>query len=156
MHASLLPRWRGAAPIQRAILAGDAATGVTIMQMDAGLDTGPMLLPACRWPSRAVHTAGALHDELVELGAAALLEALTGSRAGTTHAATPQPAEGVTYAAQDREGRGAHRLGPRAPARSTGRCARSIPGPWPRRVLDGEQLRIYAAAHVADCRRRQR
>ena len=75
IHASLLPRWRGAAPIQRAILAGDSETGITIMQMDAGLDTGDMLLRhAC--PIAANDTAATLHDKLAELGAASILEAL--------------------------------------------------------------------------------
>ena len=96
IHGSLLPRWRGAAPIQRAILAGDAETGVTIMQLDAGLDTGPMLLERAR-PIGSHDTAGDLHDALSELGAAALIEALDGLAAGTL---TPraQPAEGASYA----------------------------------------------------------
>ena len=97
IHGSLLPRWRGAAPIQRALLAGDAETGITIMQLDEGLDTGP---DAARTPARrsAAHdTAGDLHDALAELGAAALLEAIEGLAAGTL-AARAQPAEGVTYA----------------------------------------------------------
>jgi methionyl-tRNA formyltransferase len=96
IHGSLLPRWRGAAPIQRAILAGDAETGVTIMQLDAGLDTGPTLLERRR--SIGSHdTAGDLHDALSELGAAALIEALDGLAAGTLKARA-QPAEGVSYA----------------------------------------------------------
>jgi methionyl-tRNA formyltransferase len=96
IHGSLLPRWRGAAPIQRAILAGDAETGVTIMQLDAGLDTGPMLLERAR-PIGSQDTAGDLHDALSELGAAALLEALDGLAAGTLRPRA-QPAEGVSYA----------------------------------------------------------
>jgi methionyl-tRNA formyltransferase len=96
IHGSLLPRWRGAAPIQRAILAGDAETGVTIMQLDAGLDTGPMLLERRR-PIGSHDTAGDLHDALSELGAEALMEALDGLAAGTLKARA-QPAEGVTYA----------------------------------------------------------
>ena len=96
IHCSLLPRWRGAAPIQRAILAGDAETGVTIMQLDAGLDTGPMLLERVR-PIGSQDTAGDLHDALSELGAAALLEALDGLAAGTLKPRA-QPAEGVSYA----------------------------------------------------------
>jgi methionyl-tRNA formyltransferase len=96
IHGSLLPRWRGAAPIQRAILAGDAETGVTIMQLDAGLDTGPMLLDRHR-PIHSHDTAGDLHDALAELGAAALAEALEGILAGTL-VARPQPAAGATYA----------------------------------------------------------
>jgi methionyl-tRNA formyltransferase len=96
IHGSLLPRWRGAAPIQRAILAGDPETGVTIMQLDAGLNTGPMLLERRR-PIGSHDTAGDLHDALSELGAAALLEALDGLAAGTLKARA-QPSEGVTYA----------------------------------------------------------
>ena len=96
IHGSLLPRWRGAAPIQRAILAGDAETGVTIMQLDAGLDTGPMLLERRR-PIHSHDTAGDLHDALSELGAAALAEAVDGLAAGTLKA-RPQPADGATYA----------------------------------------------------------
>jgi len=96
IHGSLLPRWRGAAPIQRAILAGDAETGVTIMQLDAGLDTGPMLLERVR-PIGSQDTAGDLHDALSELGAAALLEALDGLAAGTLKPRA-QPADGASYA----------------------------------------------------------
>jgi methionyl-tRNA formyltransferase len=98
IHGSLLPRWRGAAPIQRAILAGDAETGVTIMQLDAGLDTGPMLLER-RQPIGLHDTAGDLHDSLSELGALALIEALDGLAAGTlrSHA---QPEAGATHAAK--------------------------------------------------------
>jgi methionyl-tRNA formyltransferase len=96
IHGSLLPRWRGAAPIQRAILAGDAETGVTIMHLDAGLDTGPMLLERRR--SIGSHeTAADLHDALAELGAAALMEALGGLAAGTLKPRA-QPVEGVSYA----------------------------------------------------------
>lgn len=94
IHASLLPRWRGAAPIQRAVLAGDRETGVTIMRMEAGLDTGPMLL----WESvqiEASTTAGDLHDRLSELGARLICDAL--KRLDTIRE-IPQPAEGVTYA----------------------------------------------------------
>ena len=96
IHASLLPRWRGAAPIQRAIQAGDAATGITIMQMDEGLDTGDMLVRS-ELAIRDEHSAATLHDDLAQLGAQALLEALQQVRDGTLQA-TPQPEEGVTYA----------------------------------------------------------
>jgi methionyl-tRNA formyltransferase len=82
LHASLLPRWRGAAPIQRCILAGDAETGVTIMRMEAGLDTGPMYLKQ-RIPLDTRETGGSLHDKLATLGAAALIEALPGIADGT-------------------------------------------------------------------------
>jgi len=94
IHASLLPRWRGAAPIQRAILAGDAETGISIMQMDAGLDTGAVLLEK-RIAIGASENAGTLHDRLAELGAEAIVEAL-----GADLAPRPQPSEGVTYAAK--------------------------------------------------------
>ncbi|MBS0347872.1 MAG: methionyl-tRNA formyltransferase [Proteobacteria bacterium] len=97
IHASLLPRWRGAAPIHRAIEAGDAETGITIMQMDAGLDTGPMLLKR----STAIEsddTTSSLHDRLAGLGADLIVDALRALPDGLT--ATPQPADGVTYAAK--------------------------------------------------------
>ena len=97
IHGSLLPRWRGAAPIHRAIQAGDLETGITIMQMDAGLDTGPMLLKR----TEAIHaddTTASLHDRLAWLGAEMIVEALKALPDGLT--ATPQPAEGVTYAAK--------------------------------------------------------
>jgi len=96
IHGSLLPRWRGAAAIQRAILAGDTETGVTIMQLDAGLDTGPMLLERSR-PIGANDTAGDLHDALSELGAGALIEALDALAAGNLQPRA-QPAAGASYA----------------------------------------------------------
>ena len=95
IHASLLPRWRGAAPIQRAILAGDAESGVCIMQMEAGLDTGPVLLSAAL-PIAADETAGSLHDRLAELGAGLIVAALD----KLPLAPTPQADCGVTYAAK--------------------------------------------------------
>jgi methionyl-tRNA formyltransferase len=98
IHASLLPRWRGAAPIQRAIEAGDAQTGITIMQMDAGLDTGDML--SCEAvPIRPDHTAALLHDDLAALGGRLIVQTLDDLACGRARA-TPQPAEGVTYAAK--------------------------------------------------------
>ncbi|OGA05378.1 MAG: methionyl-tRNA formyltransferase [Betaproteobacteria bacterium RIFCSPLOWO2_02_FULL_64_12] len=96
IHASVLPRWRGAAPIQRAILAGDRDTGVSIMQMDAGLDTGPVLA-AERIPIRDDDTAHTLHDRLATLGARLILKALDGMESGTL-VSVPQPAQGMTYA----------------------------------------------------------
>jgi methionyl-tRNA formyltransferase len=96
VHASLLPRWRGAAPIHRAIEAGDTETGVTIMQMDEGLDTGDMLLVE-RMPILSSDTTGRLHDRLADLGGRLLVEALE-MRACGGLSATPQPAEGITYA----------------------------------------------------------
>ena len=96
IHASLLPRWRGAAPIHRAIEAGDAETGITIMQMDEGLDTGDMLL-AEREPIRADDTTASLHDRLAALGGRLIVEALELAACGGLHA-TKQPEAGVTYA----------------------------------------------------------
>ena len=93
IHGSLLPRWRGAAPIQRALLAGDAETGVCIMQMEAGLDTGPVLLRGA-FPIEASDTTATLHDRLAALGAGLVVEAL----GKLPLPAEPQPAEGVTYA----------------------------------------------------------
>lgn len=98
IHASLLPRWRGAAPIHRAIESGDAETGITIMQMDAGLDTGDMLLVAHE-PISAQDTTGALHDRLAVLGGRLIVDALRRLMEGRLPA-TPQPDIGVTYAAK--------------------------------------------------------
>lgn len=96
IHASLLPRWRGAAPIQRAIQAGDTETGVTIMMMDQGLDTGAMLATHIV-PITDQHTAATLHDELANVGAHAIVQAVADLKRGVLMA-TPQPADGVTYA----------------------------------------------------------
>jgi methionyl-tRNA formyltransferase len=96
IHGSLLPRWRGAAPIHRAIEAGDVETGVTIMQMEEGLDTGPMLLKQAV-PIEPVDTTGSLHDKLAALGGSMIVEAL---RNYSQLEAVPQPGEGVTYAAK--------------------------------------------------------
>ncbi len=96
VHASLLPRWRGAAPIQRAVMAGDAETGVSIMRMEEGLDTGPVLL-AERLPVPPEATAGDVHDRLARLGADLMVRALGGLERGALKE-TPQPADGVTYA----------------------------------------------------------
>ncbi|HYC41523.1 MAG TPA: methionyl-tRNA formyltransferase [Noviherbaspirillum sp.] len=98
IHASLLPRWRGAAPIHRAIEAGDTETGVTIMQMEEGLDTGPMLLTE-RIAISATDTTASLHDKLAELGGRMIVDALRKLGQGGLNA-TPQPEEGVTYAAK--------------------------------------------------------
>ena len=130
IHGSLLPRWRGAAPIQRAILAGDAETGVTIMQLDAGLDTGPMLLERRR-PIGSHDTAGDLHDALSELGAAALIEALDGLAAGTLKAACTTVRR-RDLRPEDRKIRSAARLVEERDPRSTPRCAPSIPGRSPK------------------------
>ncbi len=146
IHASLLPRWRGAAPIQRAILAGDAETGVTIMQMDEGLDTGAMLLRGTV-PIGPETTAGALHDALAELGATLVVEALDGLAAGTL-AAEPQPAEGATYAAK--LDRAEARLDWCEDAVALARRIRAF-DPWPGTWFEhgGERIRVLAA-EVAD------
>jgi methionyl-tRNA formyltransferase len=145
IHASLLPRWRGAAPIQRAILAGDEATGVTIMQMDAGLDTGAILL-AERVAIGPATTAVTLHDILAKLGGRLAVKALAGLAAGTL-AARPQPAEGVTYAAKLRRDDG--RLDWRRPAVELERAVRAL-NPWPGTWLeiDGERIKVLAAGIV--------
>jgi methionyl-tRNA formyltransferase len=98
VHASLLPRWRGAAPIERALLAGDRVTGVCIMQMDAGLDTGPVLARE-ELPIAPGDTAGTLHDELAQRGARLLVAALDGLARGALPP-VPQPTDGITYAAK--------------------------------------------------------
>jgi methionyl-tRNA formyltransferase len=98
LHASLLPRWRGAAPIQRAIMAGDPETGVAVMQMEAGLDTGPVLAEA-RTPIGPEDTAGSLHDRLAAMGAALMVETLAALAEGRARP-RPQPARGATYAAK--------------------------------------------------------
>ena len=142
IHASLLPRWRGAAPIQRAILAGDARTGVTIMLMDAGLDTGPMLLKK-EVLIGADETGGSLHDRLATLGGAALLEALEGHAAGTLRPTT-QPAEGITYAAKIDKAEAL--IDWRRDALEIERQVRAF-NPWPvaETRLEGEQLRVFEA-----------
>lgn len=139
VHASLLPRWRGAAPIQRAILAGDAETGVTIMAMEAGLDTGPMILAEA--VPVAEKTAGALTGELAGLGARLMVTALAGELA-----ATPQPADGVTLAPKISKAEA--RLDFTQPAAALARAVRAFnpaPGAWCE--IGGERIKILAA-HV--------
>jgi methionyl-tRNA formyltransferase len=142
IHGSLLPRWRGAAPIHRAILAGDAETGVTIMQLDAGLDTGPILLERSR-PIGLHDTAGDLHDSLAELGAVALIESLDGLAAGTLKA-HPQPAEGVCYAPKIEKSEAP--LDWSASATRLDRQVRAF-NPWPiaETRFAGESLRVLEA-----------
>ncbi len=145
VHASLLPRWRGAAPIQRAILAGDGETGVTIMQMDEGLDTGAILL-ADRTPITAETTASALHDTLATMGARLMVEALEGLATGALEA-TPQASEGATYAAKlgPEEGR----LDWRRPAVELERLVRGL-NPWPGVWFEhgGGRIKVLAAEVV--------
>jgi methionyl-tRNA formyltransferase len=145
IHASLLPRWRGAAPIERAILAGDASTGVSIMQLDAGLDTGPVLLQR-RVEILRTHTGGSLRAELAALGAEALLEALSGIASGGL-TARPQPVEGATYASRIEKADA--RIDWTQDALAIERQVRAFnPEPVAETRLDGEQLRIFSAMAV--------
>ena len=142
IHASLLPRWRGAAPIQRAVLAGDRETGVTIMRMDAGLDTGPMLLREAL-PIGPDTTAGEVHDALSALGAKLIVPALEQVARGSARE-TRQPAEGVTYAKKisKDEARLDWSLGADELARAV-RAYNPAPVAWTE--LDGERLRVFRA-----------
>jgi methionyl-tRNA formyltransferase len=140
IHASLLPRWRGAAPIQRAIEAGDEVTGVTIMQMDAGLDTGPMLL-AERVAIGADESAGALQARLAALGGELIVRAL-GALASGRLVATPQPEDGVSYAAKITKSEAT--IDWRAPAATIERRLRAFdPAPGARSVLAGETITCW-------------
>ena len=143
IHASLLPRWRGAAPIHRAIEAGDAQTGVTIMQMDAGLDTGDMLLVQAVPISAQDHT-GSLHDKLAELGGELMVEALQRLGQGALPR-TPQPAAGVSYAAKIDKAEAA--LDWLAPAAWLERRIRAFqPAPGASAVIQGQALKIWRAS----------
>jgi methionyl-tRNA formyltransferase len=137
IHGSLLPRWRGAAPIHRAILAGDAETGVTIMRMDEGLDTGPMLL-AERTPISAADTAESVHDRLAELGGRLIVSTLD-ALVGRTIEPVPQPDDGVTYAHKLGKEEGA--LDWRRPAAELERKVRAF-HPWPGTWFDVDGERI--------------
>jgi len=142
IHASLLPRWRGAAPIHRAIEAGDAATGVTIMQMDAGLDTGDMLLIE-REPIRPDDTTGRLHDRLAALGGRMIVEALERAACGGLHRQA-QPAEGVTYAHKIDKAEAT--IDWSQPAAAIERRVRAFdPFPGAATVLAGEPVKVWAA-----------
>lgn len=146
IHGSLLPRWRGAAPIQRAILAGDRETGITIMRMDEGLDTGPMLLRGAL-PIAPDMTAGLLHDALAELGARLIVVALARLASGDLPA-TPQPATGVTYAAKIAKDEA--RLDWSRPACELARAVRGFnPVPGAFFEFGGERLRVLVADPVA-------
>jgi methionyl-tRNA formyltransferase len=147
LHASLLPRWRGAAPIQRALLAGDTETGITVMQMDEGLDTGPILLQQAMSIAPDATAAG-LSPELAELGSRLILKALDGIADGTL-VPRPQPQDGVTYARKiDRED---GRLDWRRAATALERQVRAL-DPWPGVYFEspgrrggGERVRVLAA-----------
>ncbi len=141
VHASLLPRWRGAAPIQRALLAGDAQTGVTLMQMDAGLDTGPML-DAVRVPIGPRDTAATLEHKLAVQGADCLVAHLHRLAAGTAGPPVAQPAEGATYAAKIHKSEAA--IDWNASAVDVDRRVRAFdPAPGASTVLAGERIKLW-------------
>jgi methionyl-tRNA formyltransferase len=144
IHASLLPRWRGAAPIQRAILAGDAETGITVMQMDAGLDTGTMLAKTVV-PIGESDTAASLHDALAAAGAAAIVDALARYAELVPE---PQDDSRATYAAKLSKDEA--RLDWQQPAAALARAVRAfnpVPGAWT--LLDGAPLKVWSAQAVA-------
>jgi methionyl-tRNA formyltransferase len=141
IHASLLPRWRGAAPIQRAIMAGDAETGICVMGMEAGLDTGPVLLREAI-PIGPSDTAGTLHDALAALGGRLIVEAL--ARLDTL-APIPQPGTGITYAAKIDKAEA--RIDWTRPAAEVDRHIRGLspfPGAWCE--MDGERVKLLVSA----------
>jgi methionyl-tRNA formyltransferase len=148
IHASLLPRWRGAAPIQRALLAGDSETGITLMRMDEGLDTGPIIARHAT-PIAPRETAGSLHDKLAALGARAITEELAKLQDEGRLASEPQPDQGATYAAK---------LDPaeavidwRASAETLDRRVRAFnPVPGARTSLEGDMLKIWEAVPLRE------
>jgi methionyl-tRNA formyltransferase len=143
LHASLLPRWRGAAPIQRAIMAGDPITGVQVMRMSEGLDEGPVLA-AATVRIDALETAGSLHDRLAPIGAALLVEAMAAVERGEA-TETPQPAEGVTYAKKIRSKEA--RIDWTQPAMDVDRRIRGLspfPGAWFLAPSERGPLRVKA------------
>lgn len=146
VHASLLPRWRGAAPIQRAIEAGDTKTGACLMQMEKGLDTGPVLLHQSL-DIAPDETAGQLHDRLSQLGAQTLADGLGLLRAGMRAVPQPQPAEGATYARKLEKSEA--RLDWSQPAQVLARKVRAF-DPWPiaEAELAGENVRVHRAQAV--------
>ncbi|HWI25187.1 MAG TPA: methionyl-tRNA formyltransferase [Lysobacter sp.] len=143
VHASLLPRWRGAAPIQRAIEAGDRETGACLMQMEKGLDTGPVLLRQSIAVGES-ETGGQLHDRLSELGAQVLADGLGLLRAGIRPVPQPQPAEGATYA--HKLDKAEAKLDWQLPAVVLANKVRAF-NPWPmaEAELSGERVRIHGA-----------
>jgi len=144
IHASLLPRWRGAAPLHRAIMSGDTETGVCVMQMEAGLDTGPVLLRKVTSIGDE-ETTGQLHDRLSALGAEAIVEALANLPALTP---APQPTEGVTYATKIDKAEA--RVDWSAPAETVARQIRGLspfPGAWA--MIGAERVKFHGARVVA-------
>jgi methionyl-tRNA formyltransferase len=146
VHASLLPRWRGAAPIQRAILTGDAETAVDLMQMEAGLDTGPVLIER-RTPISQDDTGGTLHDRLAMLGAEALREGLDRLARGEAIEPRAQSADGVVYAHKLEKSEA--RLDWNEPASALARKVRAF-DPWPATEAElwGERVRIWSAEAI--------
>ena len=146
IHASILPRWRGAAPIHRAIEAGDAETGITLMQMDAGLDTGPMISEV-RTAIAPGDTTATLHDRLAQLGVKLIVDGLAALERDGALRATPQPAEGATYA--EKIGKHEAVLDWRRPAVALARQIRAFdPFPGGAATLDGAQLKLWAGEPV--------
>lgn len=145
IHASLLPRWRGAAPVQRALLAGDAQSGICIMQMDAGLDTGPVLLREAL-PIASDDTAGSLEGKLAVLGARLIGAALADLAHGALRA-TPQPTDGVTYARKIDKGEA--RIDWTRTCAEIDRQIRAFnPSPGAVSRLQGEDIKVWAAAQT--------
>ncbi|WP_028221528.1 methionyl-tRNA formyltransferase [Paraburkholderia oxyphila] len=143
IHGSILPRWRGAAPIHRAIEAGDAETGITLMQMDAGLDTGPMISEV-RTPIASTDTTATLHDRLAALGAQLVVEGLIQLERDGALPVTPQPADGVTYA--EKIGKQEAALDFRRSAVALARQVRAFdPFPGGAATLDGALLKLWSA-----------
>jgi methionyl-tRNA formyltransferase len=146
VHASLLPRWRGAAPIHRALLAGDRVTGISIMRMDAGLDTGPVLMQEAI-PITEDDTAGTLHDRLATLGARLIVQALDKLQTGELEA-RPQPAEGATYA--EKLDKRESRLDWTESASAVGRRVRAFsPSPGASARVRGVELKIFRCVTAA-------
>jgi len=147
IHASLLPRWRGAAPIQRAILEGDSESGITIMQMDEGLDTGPMLLSG-KLAITAATTGESLHDALSAMGSSLIINALNGLEEKTL-VATPQPDDGATYA--KKLNRTESQLEWQKSAQQLERQIRAFM-PWPGSWFehDGERIKVLAASQTEE------
>jgi methionyl-tRNA formyltransferase len=145
IHASLLPRWRGAAPIQRAIEAGDHETGVSIMQMESGLDTGPVILRE-HMPLTGSETAGSVHDQLAALGAQALLSCVQRLATGQSMAPVPQPDSGVSYARKLSKSEA--EIDWAEPAEVLERRIRAF-DPWPVAwcLVGGERTRVWKATH---------
>jgi len=146
LHASLLPRWRGAAPINRAVMAGDAETGVTVMKMDEGLDTGDMAMIE-RVTTGANMTAGQVHDALSRIGSDLMVRAMSALERGTLQF-TPQPAAGVTYA--EKIDKAETRIDWRRPAREVHNHIRGLspfPGAWCE--LNGERIKVLSSAEAA-------